>query len=1089
MATTVKPSGLTITRNNMAFSFEWKIADKDYGAGQELQYQTNLMKNWESVSIGKTTTKKSVSLTAADYNPTKSKELESISFRVRGRRKKYTEGSGDKQKTYEPDWSAWATKKISLLAPLAPKITATLSSTNSNQTVFEWELDNDPKSNRPFVHIEWQTRRVKSSNITDGSQIAWVSKRSAEYGWDTGTTGASGSKTITEDSALLAQSSYTRWVRVRARGAGGDSAWRYAKHVYSQPNKANIKETTSTVSGGATTIVTEWTAGSNASHPIDSTTVEYLIATPAANLAVPSGASWTESNVSKDTKGADAAKITIDTTVGIDQCLWVRVKTQHDTNVKYSAADLVRCGKLTAPSNLSVSVNESTHRATITATNNSAVPDSQLAVIFRATGWKTRILGVIPHGSTSVTVQCPSWKAGADVSFGVYAFQGTYTTTYDEDAGTTTYAIEENMASAKVYDGGTVPSAPTSLTAEISDTPGEVILTWDWSWAEADSAEISWSQNPNAWESTDEPNVYAISNLNTAKWRVSSLETGKTWYFRVRLAKYSAEEMTYGPYSDIVSVDLSSAPNIPVLNLSTAVITAEGTVAASWAYVSTDNTPQAYAEICQVTQNGDTITYGEILAHATNEQRVLISAADAGWTTGETYLLCLKVTSESGRESAWSDPVAIEIAEPMTCEITQTSLVTQSITRDYNPATTYTVTQGSAILSINAEAFGAAVGYTAGNYAFEVVDGTWAYNGSEIDPGAYGISPTVDDASITITLTVDPVTDTEQTLTAMPLTVTVEGADAGGTTTVIIERAEDYHMERPDGEPMDGYDGETIAVYRQTGEAQIEIDDLIGSLDDGAAYRLLAVTEDGLGQAASASIEFTVRWAHQAGIPGGSEVADGLVALITPTAPAEYASGDYCDIYRLSADKPELIVRNGEFNRVYVDPYPAIGEGCGHRIVHRTSNGDYITAANHPAWTDLINEVVIDEQSVIIDFDGRQAILPYNISLSDRWNKDFQVTSYLGGSKQGDWNPGISRTGSFTTVLMPDDDMLPIIRSLAAHNGICHVRTPDGSSFAANVDVSESKSHMSSNKVSYTLTVTRIDPEELDGQTYEEWIG
>ena len=61
-------------------------------------------------------------------------------------------------------------------------------------------------------------------------------------------------------------------------------------------------------------------------------------------------------------------------------------------------------------------------------------------------------------------------------------------------------------------------------------------------------------------------------------------------------------------------------------------------------------------------------------------------------------------------------------------------------------------------------------------------------------------------------------------LKAMPLTVTVVGAGDGGTTTVAIERAAAYHMDRPDETTFNGYEGETIALASQVGEAQMTID-------------------------------------------------------------------------------------------------------------------------------------------------------------------------------------------------------------------------------------------------------------------------
>ena len=1013
---TKKPSGLAISRKGMKFTFSWKIADSDYGAGQELQWRTNLTK-WTSLSVGTSATSKTVTLSANTYWPYTKKYLDYVAFRVRGKRRTA------RSVTY--NWSAWTENSWNMIAPETPSLTAALDSTLSNVTKFTWETPNVSDTNqKPFTRVEWQSLLVENSTVTDGSKLTWDS---SQTGWQTGTGSASGSKEITESSLVLTQNSYTRWFRVRAVGCGGGggikgcSYWRYAKHVYALPYLPTIS--LAEKQGSTMWVYTEWTAGQNAAHPIDKTTVEWAIDTPLANLACPGNASWTEAAVSRDTSGSDAAKFYIDRSIGDDECLWVRVTVQHDRNQQTTDAKLVSVGSLSEPENLSVSQNDTTYRATITATNTSDVPDSALAVIFRGSENSSQdfIVGVIPHGETSVTVQCPDWSSETAIAFGVYAFQGTYSAKTRAD-NVTVYAVNANMRSAEIWNGGAVPQAPTNVTAVISgDTEGEVILTWNWSWSAANRAEISWSQNPNAWESTDEPSSYVLDNLHAAKWRVSGLETGTTWYFRIRLLQANEDETTYGPYSDAVFVDLSSAPSVPVLVLSSAVITKEETVTASWAYSTTDGTSQSYAEICEATVENNALVYGDIIAHATTAQHVTISADN--WEVGTTHLLCVRVASASGHVSdGWSDPVAITVAEPVECEITVTSLITATI---------------------------------------EDSDG--------------------DEREVL-------------SLDELPLTATITGAGTSGTTTLIVERAAEYHMDRPDGSVSDGFEGETIVLYRQTGESQIsiELEDLIGLFDDSAAYRLIATVEDSLGQSASASIDFEVHWAHQAEVPTVTVTMEDGVAVITATAPAGAEQGDVCDIYRLSADKPELIVEGGAFGTAYVDPYPAIGNGYGHRIVDRTVNGDYITADNQPAWVDTSDNTAdqLDEYSIIVDFDGQQLILPYDITLSNRWGKDFKLTTYLGGSQQGDWNPSVTRTANYTVNLIADEDAETIsgLRALAAFSGICHIRTPEGSSYSADIQVAESKGYNNWETVGYTLTVTRVDPEQLDGIPYSEWV-
>ena len=183
----------------------------------------------------------------------------------------------------------------------------------------------------------------------------------------------------------------------------------------------------------------------------------------------------------------------------------------------------------------------------------------------------------------------------------------------------------------------------------------------------------------------------------------------------------------------------------------------------------------------------------------------------------------------------------------------------------------------------------------------------------------------------------------------------------------------------------------------------------------------------------------------------------------------------------------------GTFGTTYVDPYPAIGEFGGHRIVYRTADGDYITENNEIAWLDITAE---DGDALLlnyslIDFDGEQIEFRYDVTHSNNWEKDFRETRYLGGSVTGDWNRAVGRTASLkgAAVTVKDQDTMRKFRRLAAYPGICHIRTVDGSSFACDIQVSEDRSYDKDTvRAEYSLSVTRVDPEEPEGLTLAEWI-
>ena len=1132
---TKAPTGLTVSRNDNNVILSWKIGDADYDWGQTLYYQFKLVgdpdKSWKSPY------NKGIVVHFADSKTTSftlaiPSNMERVDFAIRGQRKP----SGNT--TYE--YSPYAVKSYSLAAPDVPSLSQSLSSDYTNVTTFTWDTTVNENDNKPFRHVEWQTILVKECATTDGSKLSWGSRQT---GWGTGTASRSSSITREEDTALLAQNSYTRWVRVRSIGTTGlASAWRYAKHVYAMPwvptiNKA-VKE------GSLNWIRVNWTAGQNAAHPIDVVTVDWTIDTPLANRAIPANPSWTTARTIKDTTDTDEVLFLVDQALENDECLWVRIGVQHDREWRATDAKYVYGAKLSAPSGLSVTTNNTTYRAEITATNNSDVPDSKLAVVLRRTGQADIIVGVSTAGSgqKNLTVQCPNWSGSNEVAFGVFAFQGTATEkAMSGSPGYNAYSITSYLRSDTTFEGGSVPFAPSSVTATITETEGEVLLEWDWPWTKATLSEISWSRNPNAWESTDDPETYTINDLHMPRWRVSNLEVGAIWYFRIRLAREYNDEITYGPYSEPVAVNLLSALNPPILTLSEATIQEGNTFTASWTYAGAEGDTQTYAEICEATVTGDTITYGEIIAHTATEQHMEITAPDT-WTMNTEHSLCVRTTSASTVVSEWSDPVMIAVVEPITCEITETSFghpdlmrhpyhddslerhgITWTVNSDWSitangtptsrsffdlingTATAMTLSKGTYILK------GCPPGGSSRTYSLDFSNaaiGLYVHDYGEGAVFTLEQETTITYCSISIynengsvsNLTFRPQIESElgqNILKSMPLTATVTGAGDGGITTLSIERADDYFMARPDETVLDGYEGETIASITQEGENQMSIglDKLIGRLDDGAPYRLIATTQDGYGQTASASIDFFVKWTHQAGIPS-AEVqidSDSLIAKITPSAPANAEEDDVVDIYRLSADRPELIVSGGSFGETYVDPYPAIGESGGHRIVCRTVNGDYITYDNRPAWIDTgrNDQDILDVDYAIIDFAGERIGIPYDVVLDNSWAKDFQQTTYLGGAIQGDWNPAVSRTGSISASILTDDmELVQALRRLATYAGICHVRTQDGSSYAADIQVNDGISYDKAGKIiEMSLTITRVDPESLDGMTLEEWEG
>lgn len=995
-------TGLSITRNGMNFDLKWTRGET-YSA-QKLRYGIGHgWVNWPK-GIGAGTTAKTLALSTGSFYPRTQKYLTKVGFEICGRAKK---SSKDKK---EPSFSDWAQKFFTVRAPRTPSVSGALDGTVSAKTTFSWNTITESNDAYILTDVLWQSV-LTTSYEGNGAKLNWSASAS---GWQTGTGSASGSKGITETVANTTNGSHTRWFRCIARGPAGNSNWAYAKHVYAAPYTPTISRTQVwTNASGGTDVHIWWKCPQDNGHPIDKIGIKYAFETPNADMSIPSGTEGTDCTPSGQLGGSDNAVVHIDDRIGENQCLYVRVYAQHDGNESPSAWIRVSTAGITAPAISSLSVTSTNF--TIEATKGSGTPDGAKLAIVQKTARGETVLGVLADsGELTINYALPG-----DYVVGVYTFLGSYAS-----AGNGTYTVKATMWSSRAWKSGTTPKVPESVTVESTDAKGKVRVNWDWTWAEATSATVSWSDDRDGWDSSDDPDDFQTGKVTSLY--VPNLETGKTWYFRVRLSKTENGDTVDGPWSDIVSINLASAPAVPVLTLSAAVIPHSGTITATWTYTSTDGTSQGSGEVYEAMIDDTTgaITYGtESLGHTDASQTVTITPPST-WADKSVHYLAARVSSASGRMSEWSAPQSIMIADPPTVTIADT-LKDATVPADDDDGTTRTVLS----------------------------------------------------------------------LTVMPLTVTITGAGASGTTILTIERAEEFHIERPDGTRRDGYEGETIYAQSQLGEGAITVtqDDLIGLLDDDGKYRIVATVKDDLGQAATATKNFEVHWEHQAGIPDATVTDDreNMISIIEPTAPDTYAEGDVCDIYRLSADAPELIISGGAFGTKYVDPYPAFGDSGGHRVVCRTSNGDYITADNETAWIDVTGEGDDRFRKIlVVDFNGERILLPYNVTSDNSWKKDFKQTVYLGGAIQGDWNPGVTRKLTCKTdydeTMDRAADTIEALRRLAVFAGICHVRTPDGSSFAADVQVAESRSY-GTHRIGFTLTINGVDPEGLEGMTLADW--
>ena len=1132
------PSGLDISRDGTKYQLSWSR-----GGGytsQDARYFIKTNKNsvpkddsFSKLSPSAKATSKKIPFDNSKYYPTTTTMVQKIICYVKGKK-----GSGS--------WHKSDRKTLELKAPKKPTLTGGLVSGTNNESAFSWDIDVATNDNKPFVNYEWETLILKNSSIEKGSEVNWnvttfnvkVNDNNSEqtsswfaqhYGWTQWGkkisgygTGTSFERSVIEDSGIFGDSknqdySYTRWFRIRSRGPAGASDWAYYSHTYSYAEKAHIDKVTVDDYLDGYRVSMTWNVYTNVSSPTDVTVPEYAVVVPqvesiettdraGSSMKYPDDqeSAWTSVGNIEDTRNKSGITFTIPEKLQLNHCLYVRVSTYHDDLQTRTQARLAKYGKLSTPNISRLYINPAEKRVELTVTNNSIV-NSFIAVHY-CIGESTIVKGTIGivtgTGEQNKVFNLPDW-GNEKISIGLQTIIGLYTPKTLSAEGVTYFTLYKTMESDIVWDEG-VPQAPSNITATAIEDRMSIEVTWDWPWTQADTTELSWADHEDAWESTDEPSTYMLSSIHTGRWRIAGLSVG-TWYVRLRLIKTTDDGYIYGLYSDIIPVKLAAQPLIPSMTILPPAVSVDDTFKCTWAYSAVDGTQQQQAEICEcevedkyteieepdpeanpkelkwyelvdesyiLTEDTSIVSgktyytyetngvksYGLPIAQANSAQSMTFSVKDLGWQAGTKHYLCVRVTSTAGEQSAnWSEPALIDIVEPLVVTI-------DSVTPSENFA----------------------------EYTYEIDEVTGD-------------------------------TKTTMALKELPITVTASGVQDDGTMEFSILRDADYHIDRPDENDLEGYEDEVIAsqiidgsgsvtfdsmIFNQTTQ-EWEAGNLIRPLDDTARYRIEVTGRDTYGQVASATpIKFEVHWTHQAIEPEADIEIDeeNYVAYITPAMPASgYVAGDTCDIYRLSIDKPQLIVEGAKFGTKYVDPYPTLGKYGGHRIVYKTKNGDYKLPKPSQGAEDDGDFAMADFEkdegdfldvfAVIIDFGDDRVILPFDISLSHTWNKDFTETKYLGGSVIGDWNPAVSRTGSIETRVLLDDrkpdelTTIEALRRLAVYSGVCHVRTPDGSTFAADVEVSENREERWVSKISsFSMTVTRVDSEGFDGELYSDWI-
>ena len=171
----------------------------------------------------------------------------------------------------------------------------------------------------------------------------------------------------------------------------------------------------------------------------------------------------------------------------------------------------------------------------------------------------------------------------------------------------------------------------------------------------------------------------------------------------------------------------------------------------------------------------------------------------------------------------------------------------------------------------------------------------------------------------------------------------------------------------------------------------------------------------------------------------------------------------------MTSDGATLIGSGYPGNKTVVDKYAPFGSGMDlfYRIAMRTANGD-------ESFADI--PYTLNVGVLRFDWPYGTLELPYNIEIADSYSKSTARRLHMDGVNNIYWNEGVTRTAKYSSQIIRLDSQQDIAaaRQLARYPGSVFVRTPDGSAFEADVQISE----MSTNYPLqlFSLSITEVSP-------------
>lgn len=558
------------------------------------------------------------------------------------------------------------------------------------------------------------------------------------------------------------------------------------------------------------------------------------------------------------------------------------------------------------------------------------------------------------------------------------------------------------------------PSAPTNLTATVN-ADSTVRLDWIGS-TTATGYTIEYTTNAAYFDSSS--NVSSINVTNTYGY-VTSLEKGKTWYFRVR----ATANQLYSEWSTIVAAIIGTKPSPPTTwSLTTSAVIGE-TITLYWVHNSEDGSKQTQANI-ELIINGQASII--TIDSATNENEKLDKVYSyvvdlSQYPTGAEILWRVRTRGITYEYSDWSVQRTIKVYAPPSATLTvgdgSGTLSTFPLmlnVRAY-PDTQTGITYGVSIKALNT--------YRTNDYLGEEVI---INAGTEVYSKVFTVLSNV----FVYELLPDDLTLENGERYVVDVTVSM---DSG----LLADASSEFVVSWSD----EAFEPDAIVYLDKDTYSACVLPYCINNENTHAANTTLAVYRreyDG---------NFTEVAKH---IPN-----DGVTTVIDPHPALDYAR------YRIVARNEKTSTYT--FNDIQGEPF---GESA-------------IIIQWDEKWSSFDYQPDPEEELDIPAKTGSVLRLPYNVDTNENYDRDKNLVKYIGRRHPVSYygtQEGVSATWN---VDVPKDDKETIyaLRRLATWDGDVYVREPNGVGYSATINVSFNIKHKEL-KVPVTLDIVRVESDE-----------